>query len=95
MSIETPQWPMLREVLRQQRLMDDMMERCGVDVVDLIRCDRGKSFADARGKCRLCLAASTCQEWLLALGNNNAVLPPEFCPNAELFSTSLRKQAGV
>ena len=34
MPIATPQWPMFREVLRRQELMDDMMERCGVDVLD-------------------------------------------------------------
>lgn len=44
MPIARPQWPMFREVLRRQELMDDMMERCGVDVLDVIRRDRGQSF---------------------------------------------------
>ena len=42
MPIARPQWPMFREVLRRQELMDDMMERCGVDVLDVIRKDRGQ-----------------------------------------------------
>jgi hypothetical protein len=41
MSTAEPQWPMFREVSRRQALMDDMIERCGVDVLDVINCDRG------------------------------------------------------
>jgi hypothetical protein len=41
MPIATARWPMFREVLRRQELMDDMMELCGVDVLDVIRKDRG------------------------------------------------------
>jgi len=44
MPIATSQWPMFSKVLRRQALMDDMIERCGVDVLDLIRKDRGQSL---------------------------------------------------
>lgn len=77
-------WPMLRDVLGRQALMDDMMQRCAVDVLDLIRSDRGQSFAEARAKCRLCLSARTCREWLLA-SRGEPDYPPDFCPNACLF----------
>jgi hypothetical protein len=84
MSTATRHWPMFREVLRRQELLDDMMERCGVDVLDLIRRDGGQSFAEARARCRSCLFARTCCEWLLAPGSALASLP-DFCPNASLF----------
>jgi hypothetical protein len=91
MSTETPQWPMLKEVLRSQKLMDDMMERCGVDTLALIRSDEGRSFAEARAECRWCLSARTCGEWLLALGGELAS-PPDFCPNASLFRVCLKSK---
>jgi len=53
MPIATPQWPMFREVLHREEFMDDMMERCGVDVLDVISKDRGQSFVEAHAKCRL------------------------------------------
>ena len=82
---------MFREVLRRQELMDDLMERCGVDVLDVIRSDRGQSFAEARAKCRVCLSARTCREWLLAPGSELAS-PPDFCPNASLFRICLKTE---
>jgi len=89
MSTAEPQWPMFREVLRRQALLDDMIERCGVDVLDVIHCDRGRSFAEARAKCRSCLSARTCREWLLATGSGPAS-PPDFCPNSCLFRIHLK-----
>ena len=91
MSTATPQWPMFREVLRRQELMDDMMERCGVDLLDAIRMDRGQSFVEARAKCRLCVCVRTCRDWLLA-PDADLSRPPDFCPNARLFRTCLKKQ---
>ena len=44
MSTAEPQWPMFREVLRRQALLDDMIERCGVDVLNVIHCDTGRSL---------------------------------------------------
>ena len=85
------QWPMFTEVLRHQALLDDMMERCGVDVLDVIRRDRGQSFAEARAKCRLCLSARTCREWLLA-PRGELASPPDFCPNAHLFRIYLKER---
>jgi hypothetical protein len=91
MSTAATQWPMFREALRRQALMDDMMERCGVDVLDVIRRDRGQSFAEARARCRSCLSVRRCREWLLAAGSDLAP-PPGFCPNADLFRISLRQE---
>jgi len=92
MPIATPQWPMFREVLRRQELTDDMMERSGVDVLDLIRKDRGASLVEARTKCRLCSCVKICREWVLA-ANGELSPPPDFCPNAGIFRTCLKKQS--
>ena len=91
MSTATPQWPMFREVLRRQELMDDMMERCGVDVLDVIRKDRGNPSPMARTKCCSCACVRTCRDWLLA-PDAGLSRPPNFCPNARLFRTCLKKQ---
>jgi hypothetical protein len=80
---------MLGEALRRQALMDEMMERCGVDVLKVIHSDRGQSFAEARAKCRLCQSVMTCRAWLLTA---NCEAPPEFCPNSSLFRTCLKKR---
>jgi hypothetical protein len=82
---------MFREVLIRQELMDNMMERSGVDVLDVIRKDRGASFVEARTKCRLCSCAKICREWVLAA--NGELSPPDFCPNAGIFRTCLKKQS--
>ena len=91
MSIATPQWPMFREVLRRQEIMDDMMERCGVDVLEVIREDRGQSFVEARTKCRLCSRVKICREWLLT-PDGDMSWPPDFCPNARFFRTCLKRE---
>jgi len=92
MPIATSQWPMFSKVLRRQELMDDMIERCGVDVLDLIRKDRGQSFAEARAKCRLCPRVGTCRQWLLS-PDGELSWPPDFCPNARVFRTCLVRES--
>jgi hypothetical protein len=91
MRIATPQWPMFREVLRRQELMDDMMERCGVDLLDVIRKDRGQSLVEARSRCRWCACVGTCRDWLLA-PDGDVSSPPDFCPNADFFRTCLKQE---
>jgi len=90
MSIATPQWPMFKEVLCRQGLMDDMMERCGVDVLDVIRKDRGQAFVDARARCRSCPWVQTCRNWLL-VSEGTGPWPPDFCPNAGIFRACLKE----
>ncbi len=89
MSIATFQWPMFKEVLRRQGLMDDMMERCGLDVLDVIRKDRGQAFVEARARCRSCAWVRTCRNWLL-VPKGTVPLPPDFCPNAGIFRACLK-----
>jgi len=90
MDAARPRWPLIKDVLHRQALMDDMMERCGVDVLAVIRSDRVQSFAEARARCRLCLSERTCREWLLAPPGER-VLPPDFCPNGSLFRLHLKQ----
>jgi hypothetical protein len=82
---------MFREVLRRQEQMDDMMERCGVDVLDVIRKDRRQSFIEARSKCRFCACVGTCRQWLLG-PERELSRPPDFCPNARLFHACLKQR---
>jgi len=76
-------WPMFNQVRRRQALMDEMMERLGVDVLIAVRMDNGQGFVRARARCRDCLHESECRQWL----DSSPILPmpPAFCPNAEFF----------
>ena len=82
---------MFRELLRHQELMDDMMQRCGVDVLDLINKDIGQSFAEACAKCRFCACVGACRQWLLG-PERELSRPPDFCPNTRLFRASLKQE---
>jgi hypothetical protein len=81
MDTSTPSW--LTQALRQQELMDQMMERVGVDVLTTVRADNGQAFFDARAKCRDCRHESDCRNWLEL--SETLRVPPYFCPNANFF----------
>jgi len=76
-------WPTFNQVRRRQELMDEMMERLGVDVLTAVRADNGQGFVQARARCRDCLHESECRLWL----DSSPILPlpPAFCPNAKFF----------
>jgi hypothetical protein len=76
-------WPMFNQVLHRQELMDEMIERLGVDVLIAVRADKGQGFVRARARCRDCLHESECRQWL----DSSPILPlpPDFCPNANFF----------
>jgi hypothetical protein len=79
--------PMLDQVLDHAELMDRMMERVGVDQVAVARLDQGMAFYEARTRCLSCPHEAACRGWLA-----NAEVPaaaPEFCANAEFFSSDL------
>jgi hypothetical protein len=59
MDTSTPSW--LKEVLRRQELMDDVMQKSGVDVLTAIRADNGQAFFEARTKCRVCPHERDCE----------------------------------
>jgi hypothetical protein len=76
-------WPMFNQVRRRQDLMDEMMERLGVDVLTAVRKGNGQGFVGARTRCRGCLHESECRLWLDS--SPKLPIPPDFCPNANFF----------
>ncbi|HZP09603.1 DUF6455 family protein [Methyloceanibacter sp.] len=84
MSSETDKPPTAREMIDRQGLMDDMMERCGVDLLSVIAKDGGQSYVRARSHCRGCASVAVCRDWLLECDPASNE-PQEFCPNSGLF----------
>ena len=84
MPTPEPRWPLFKQVLRQQLLMDCMMQARGVDVITAVCADRGQAFLEARSRCRHCLLESECREWLASTRQTQR--PPNFCANFEFFS---------
>ena len=85
MPADTSKVPTAREAINRQGLMDDMMGRCSVDLLALIGKDGGKSYVEARAKCRACSCVETCRDWLLMPDGKPSSEPQDFCPNASLF----------
>jgi hypothetical protein len=83
MATANSSWPMFRHALRQQQLMDDMMQVLGVDILTAVRADGGQAFVEARAKCRNCPHGNVCCRWLES--PQATPFPPDFCPNAEFF----------
>ena len=88
MQASVPRWPMFHHVLRRQKLMDEVMAASRVDVLACMRVERGKAFMNARATCRFCLDEDRCRAWLLSPETKSG--PPEFCPNAGLFTACKR-----
>jgi len=91
MPTSTPLWPTLEQVLRRQELMDRMMRTSGVDVPTAVRVDGGLAFMEARAKWRYCLYEGVCRDWLEL--SEGLQMPPDFCPNARLFSACRREDS--
>ena len=68
MPARTDETPTARDMIQRQALMDDMMTRCGVDLLALIGKDGGQSHAEARSRCRGCSTVKACRDWLLTAG---------------------------
>lgn len=84
MPTPVPQWPLFKQALRRQELMDWMMQARGVDVLTAIRADRGQAYLEARSRCHRCVHESECREWLASTRQTQR--PPDFCPSCEFFS---------
>jgi hypothetical protein len=81
-------WPTPEEARERQELMDQMMQVRGVDVAAASKADGGLAFREAIGKCRLCRDEGVCRQWL---AGETRTTPHDFCPNADFFSTLLKK----
>ena len=91
MASDTGKPPTARELIRQQGLMDDMMTRCGVDLLGVIGKDGGQSYVEARSRCRGCASVGACRDWLLTSDGKAQSEPQDFCPNSGLFRLLLGK----
>lgn len=77
-------WPKREELRKRNAMMDEMMEKRGVDVLEALRVDGGLAFIEARAKCRYCLNEGICRRWLAGDGHRG---PEDFCPNAAFFGS--------
>lgn len=75
--------PMVTQVERRARRMNEMIQALNVDEVALMRLDRGEAYAEARTKCLHCVCPGECLAWLDAGGLKDDGL--WYCPNRELF----------
>lgn len=91
MSLSTPLWPTLEQVLLRQELMDRMMQTSGVDVLTAVRVDGGLAFVEARAKCRYCPHEGACGDWLES--SEGLQRPPDFCHNARFFLACRREES--
>jgi hypothetical protein len=91
MPAEKGKAPTARDMIQRQGLMDDMMARCGVDLLALIGQDGGKSHVEARSRCRGCSTVKNCRDWLLTTDGDVSSEPQDFCPNSGLFRILLSK----
>jgi len=91
MPARTDKPPTVRDMIHRQALMDDMMARCGVDLLALIGKDGGQSHAEARSRCRGCASVGTCRKWLLMGDGEASSEPQDFCANSGLFRILLDK----
>lgn len=78
-------WPMSRHVERQAKRMHEMMARCGVDSLKLVRERGGAAYAEGRRNCLNCAQARECLLWLDCVPASKE--EPSFCPNRELFQS--------
>jgi hypothetical protein len=67
------------------RFMGRMMERCGVDPVQLAQQRLGLNMMQAARACMACELTESCRKWLDAAEREGIHEPPSFCPNAERF----------
>ncbi len=86
------EWPIFNRVLRQAAMMDQMMQRAGVEPGVAVRLDRGGAYYAARTRCIDCPAADRCHAWLD--DPQGGALPPDFCPNVAFFKRCLESTAG-
>ncbi len=71
----------------RRALMDDMMLVAGIDLLDAVDCDGGRSYVRARAACGGCQNEAVCREWL---AGRSAERLEAFCPNAAFFRSVWR-----
>ncbi len=79
---------------RQMKNFHGMVDRLGIDPVDLATDSLGYRLTSALRRCAACDATETCRAWLEQAGDRTAKAPP-FCPNADIFARARRKPVGA
>jgi len=82
------EWPISRQVERQARRFQDMIERTDADPLRLVRLHCGETFADAQRRCLECRHANECLAWLSRPKADGE--RPGFCPNVFLLESVRR-----
>lgn len=67
------------------KFMGQMMERCGVDPVDMAQDRFGITLMQTARACMACGRSESCRRWLAATEDGPLQDPPSFCPNAKRF----------
>ena len=80
--------PMVTQVERRARRMNDMIKALDVDEIALMRRNRGEAYAQARTKCLNCVCPGECLAWLDAGGEKREA--PWYCPNRDVFANCRR-----
>ena len=84
----------LDEIDRRLGNMSAMMERLGVDSIDLCWQDKGLVLAAAIRACQACSNGEVCRDWLIR-ASASLLRAPAFCPNAPRFAQAKENQARV
>jgi hypothetical protein len=63
--------------------LGQMMERCGVNLVELAQDRLGLTLASVARTCMHCGRTESCRKWLETAERRRVNAPPPFCPNAE------------
>ena len=70
------------------KLMGQMMERCGIDPVQMAQDRFGATLAATARACMVCGRTESCRRWLHATEDGVLQDPPSFCPNARRFEAA-------
>jgi len=65
--------------------MREMMEHLGIDLGAHMEAQWSLSFMTAVHRCQDCAHRQECRAWLDDMMPAAATLPPQFCPNADIF----------
>lgn len=83
MTKNLPRWPMLHQVEGRAIRTQQMIERLGVDPLQLVRLERGQAYCRVHEICLQCCSADACKTWLQSRDPEPA--QPDFCPNLKLL----------
>lgn len=82
--------PMVEQVERRARRLNDMIEKLGIDRSRLARACAGEALSLANRNCLKCSNPSACIDWVDAIAAG-PLIPPHFCPNVDLLRSYSQK----